>query len=230
MQDLFSPVINGAIGWLIGFGLGLLVRKKVARSMVNLKRWIMDTPITIDLLAVSRYNLPSDMNECVEFTDVNIKELRKRLGNLQVRQIFPNSVWFISDLFGKIVLSVYLSNAQDEAEDTDDMGKAKIIELSLKTDISFHIGRRKLRHLSEFSNYVCEMFHSYEMFYTPPLVPLQAEYVIADIKRDVPLVDQKEFKRKDDQMDATIRAYEGKIEISLPPRSLMRAVEKYHFI
>jgi hypothetical protein len=198
------------------FFFGLLMRKRVGRFFIKAQKWLMNSPVKIDLVSVRKYTLV----ETGAFTMEMFHNIQMRIPNVKLDQFSDNLMRIVVPQFGtiKIILTMEPELSQEET--------AEEIKISLNLENPIRLGIRETDLVHEYYHNTEIIFQILEgVLHQPRLLQ---DYTIAEISRVGGLLEEKIFDIDDKELSARINATQSKITISAnPSRYIAKAVKKY---
>ena len=228
MSFLISNAISGAVGALVGFVLGYVGKKAFWRSLVRFYKWMRNSMMSFELIAVRTY-LPArtkGLNRGVS------DRLRVLYTELKILKVSETAIVFQVPLFGNLRLVLDEIDDVNEHDGDRQFNGPNIVKIkaSLKTESPINLGAKDIGQLKQFVDYADKAFTAAEMFSFEKPPTIKEDYVIIDTDRIARFRAEDRFDIEDKQVGARVRGTVDKLEMMVAPSSkVVEATKKYRY-
>lgn len=221
MSEWVSSIILEVLKWFIAFGLGLLFRKRVGRFIIKTKKWLLNDVVPTRIVSIRTYTP-------VEIRDFNLgvyEDVRARIPNPQLHDIFPDGMRIAIPTFGTLSLRVSRITEQEEMGKQEEI--VEKVKVTLKPDGPVRLGVREVHLLNDFAQTAEILFGAVEKLFATTSKIMQ-NYTILEVPRFGRFVEEKTFDIEDDILGARVHATPSKITIVVSPTSqIAKATSRY---
>jgi len=224
MSEWTDLVVVKIVEWLIPFGLGLLVRKRVGRFLIKIKRKLFNDAVTFKIISVRSYNP-------VETHDFNLnvyEDVRARITNPRLHDIFPDGIRIEIPTFGILNLSMNRISEQEEEENREEAIES--IKLTLQPESPVRLGTRDIRLLNHYAQSAEVLFSAVERLFVTHSA-IRQNYTVLEFPRLGRFVEEKAFEIEDEELGTRVHATQNKLTLTVSPTSQMtKATSKYFLV
>jgi hypothetical protein len=225
---VITNVIIGAITLVIGLILGYVGKKSFWRSVVTLSKWVRNSMMSFDLIAIRTY-LPAKTEGLNRSATDRLRALYQ---DLKIMNITESTIIFQVPVFGN--LKLVLDRIEDINEIDGDRPSAipRIvkIKLSLRTESPINLGAKDVNELKKFVDYADKAFTAVEMFCFDKPPTIKEDYTILDTERVTRFRPEDKFDIDDKKVGARVRGTQDKIEMMIAPSTkIVEATKKYRY-
>jgi len=222
MNEWIYLIISKLIEWGIPFGLGLLVRKRVARFLVKSKKWLLNDIVPINIMSVRSYS-PTEINE---FSHELYEDVKTRIPNIRLLELFSNGMRLAVPIFGNLRIGLDKIFTEENMEQGDEE-KVESIKVTLNPESPVRLGIREVHLLNDFAQYTEILFSAVEKFFVKKRQITQ-NYTLLEIPRVGYFKEEKAFEFEDEILGASVHATPSKITIVVAASTqISKAAQKY---
>lgn len=222
MNGWIDLVIQKLIEWILPFSLGLLLRKKVARFIVISKKRLFNDIITMNLFSVRLYEL----GEVTEFTHNIYEDIRPKIPNIKLLDLFSNGMRVSIPIFGNIRIFME-QNFTDEDIGYAEKGTVESIKITITPEGPLRLGLRELSELDDLAQFIEIIFSAIEKYCVKKSKIIQS-YTVIESPRIKQFLEEKTFEFEDSTLGVAIHATPSKITLVITSSVMIRkSVQKY---
>jgi hypothetical protein len=221
LPDIYGQVVLEVAKVAAGFVAGLLFKRKVWRFLVRAKKWLFNDILSLSIQAVRQYSY-------VDVKDVNIcvfDHIKQKVPGVKLVQHYPEGMIISVPLFGNLIVEIEKTPIDEYDESIE-----RAINLIVRTEIPVRLGIRELSHLTELEKYADSIFDTLQVMLFAEQKIMKKTFAVCDISRTIYFVLEKNFVLKDENLGATIRGTDSRLNITITPiANMAKAAQKYHF-
>lgn len=213
------------VKWIVVFVLGLLFRKRVGRAIIKAKKWLLNDVVGVRIVSIRTYVPEETPVEINEFTRGVYEDIRVRITNPQLHDIFRDGMRIAIPTFGILRLNVNRINDDGAIENQEET--LERIKLTLQPESPVRLGIRETQLLNDFSQAAEILFNAAERLIATRKRILQ-NYSILEFPRVGRFVEEKTFEIKDEDLGTHVQATANKLTLTVSPTSqIAKATKKY---
>lgn len=210
---------------IVAFVIGLLVRKSVGRAFVKAKKWVSNEVTPTQIVSIRTYIPQETPVEIHEFTREVYEDVRVRILNLQLHDIFSDGMRVEIPTFG--ILRLVLSRISTQGVIEDQEETIERIKLALQPESPVRLGIKEIHLLNEYSQNAEKLFNAAERLIVTHK-QIKQDYTILEFPRSGRFVEEKTFERDDKNLGTHIHATPAKLTLTVSPTSqIAKATKKY---
>jgi hypothetical protein len=211
--------------WAIAFGLGLLFRKRVGRAIVRLWKWLSNAVVTAQIVSVRTYIPVETPVQIQDFTREVYDDVKTRILNLQLYDVFGDGMRVAMPTFGMLKLSLSRIGEQENPQDEEET--LETIKMTLKPESPVRFGIREVQLLNDFSKTAEVLFNAAERLIVTGK-RIGQDYTLLEFSRLGRFVEEKTFEMKDEDLGTHVLATANRLTLTVSPTSeIAKATKKY---
>ena len=221
MSEWVEFIFTRFLGWIISFGLGLLVRKKVGRFLIKKKKWLFNDAVSINIISVRSYK-PVEIHD---FNQDVYEDVKTKIASPKLHDIFPDGMRIEIPIFGILKLALSRISNEEAMEKHEEM--VERVKVTLKPESPVRLGIRDINLLSDYAQSAETLFNAIEKLFIAYSAP-QQNYTILESPRFGHLVEEKTFEIEDKELGTRVHATPSKLTLTVSPTTrITKAASKY---
>ena len=225
MFEWINLVILKIVEWLIPFVLGLLFRKRVGRGIIRAKKWLLNDVVPTKMVSIRTYTPEETPVEIHNFTMDVYEEVRARIPNPQLHDIFDDGMRIAVPTFGTLELSLSRISEQEDMGNHEETEEK--IKVTLQPESPVRLGVREVHLLNDFSQ-TAEILFNAAAGLIVSRIRIRKDYAILEFPRFGRFVEEKTFEMEDKDLGTRVHATRNKLTLIVSPTSqIAKATSKY---
>lgn len=219
------------LNWGIPFALGVLFRKRVARWFNTGKMRLLNDTISMNLISVRSY-APTEVSPCPHSMYDNIKG---KISGTKLVNMYTYGLRISLPNYGIIkILIDKVTDEEEEHEEEDEnieVPRVSRVKVTVTPESPIKLGVRDIMQLSEFSSNIEVILGEIERECLEEChMNPGASYTLIELPRVGHFLEEKSFKKEDEDIGTTVYATDNKISLTVKTLSqIAKATKKYMF-
>jgi len=229
MSEWITSIIETVGSSAAGFIIGILFRKRTGRALAKAKKWLGNDVVTATIVSIQTYVPDVTPVEITEFTREVYEDIKVRIPNPQLHDVFSDGMRIAIPIFG--VLRLDLSKTSDQQSDEESREETlEQIKITLRPESLVRFGVREVNMLNDYVQVTTTLFNTAEGLISTGK-SIKQNYTIIEFPRLGRFVEEKTFEIDDKDLGTHVQATANKLTLTVSPTNqLAKAAKKYLLI